>query len=76
MPNEKLMITAPINSFGLFSSSVLALSQDLYKSTPPDPIIKNYQGNNDDDDYDNDDEDDDDINYAGSSGNKQSWQFS
>ena len=34
-----------------------------------------YDDGDDDDDND-DDDDDDDINYAGSGGNKQSWQSS
>ena len=35
------------------------------------------RGDGDEDDDDNDDDDDDDdINYAGSGGNKQSWQSS
>ena len=37
-----------------------------------------YDDDDDDDDNgdDDDDDDDDDINYAGSGGNKQSWQSS
>ena len=68
--------------------SVLALSEDLYKlNTTPrvQTPLKNDEGYSNDDDDDSDinyagndnDDDDDDINYAaGSSGNKQSWQFS
>ena len=60
--------------FLCFSNQSGSLQIDPPPCPLPWPQRKNYEGNDDDGGYDNDNDDDDDINYAGSSGNKQSWQ--